>query len=45
MSEWAEGVEGVEVLWGLTKFYFKQMLKVSALYPEKKSFIPKKNIF
>ena len=32
--------------WGFTKFYFKQMLKVSAFYHEKqKSFIPKKNIF
>ena len=36
----------VEILWGFTKFYFKQMLKVSAFYLEKqKSFIPKKNIF
>ena len=36
MSEW------VEILWGFKKFYFKQMLKVSAFYLEKqKSFIPK----
>ena len=29
-----------------TKFYFKQVLKISAFYLEKqKSFIPKKNIF
>ena len=33
-------------LWGSTKFYFKQILKVSAFYLEKqKSFIPKNNIF
>ena len=43
MSEWAEWVE---ILWGSTKFYFKQMLKVSAFYlqKKKKSFIPKKKI-
>ena len=36
----------VEILWGFTKFIFKQMLKVSASYLEKqKSFIAKKNIF
>ena len=41
MSEWAERVE---ILWGFTEFYFKQVLKVSAFYLEKqKSFIPKKN--
>ena len=33
----------VEILWGFTKFFFKQILKVSAFYLEKqKSFIPKK---
>ena len=33
----------VEILWGFTKFYFKQMLKVSAFYLKKQnSFIPKK---
>ena len=38
MSEWADWVE---ILWGFTKFNFKQMLKVSAFYLEKqKSFIP-----
>ena len=43
MSEWAEWVE---ILWGFTKFVFKPMLKVSALYLEKqKSFIPKKIFF
>ena len=43
MSEWAEGVE---ILWGFTKSFFKQMIKVSAFYLEKqKSFIPKKNVF
>ena len=32
--------------WGFMKFFFKQMLKVSALYLEKqKSFIPKKRLF
>jgi hypothetical protein len=32
----------VEILWGFTKFIFKQMLKISAFYLEKqKSFIPK----
>ena len=40
MSEW------VQVLWGFTKPFFKQMLKVSAFYLEKqKSFIPKKIFF
>ena len=43
MSEWAEWVE---ILWGFTKFSFKQMLKVSLFYLEKqKSFIPKKIFF
>ena len=43
MSEWAEWVE---ILWGFTKFFFKQMLKFSAFYPEKqKSFIPEKKNF
>ena len=43
MSEWAEWVE---ILWGFTIFYFKQMLKVSAFYLEKqKSFIPKTKFF
>ena len=43
MSEWAEWVE---ILWGFAKFYFKQMLKVSAFYLEiQKSFIPKKIFF
>ena len=43
MSEWSEWVE---ILWGFTKFYFKQFLKVSAFYLEKqKSFISKKNSF
>ena len=33
----------VEILWGFTKFFFKQLLKVSAFYLEKqKSRIPKK---
>ena len=33
-------------MWGFTKFFFKQMLKVSALYLKKqKSFIPENNIF
>ena len=42
MSEWSEWVE---ILWDFTKFYFKQMLKISAVYLEKqKSFIPKKNV-
>ena len=37
MPEW------VEILWGFTKFFFKQMLKVSVFYLEKqKSFIHKK---
>ena len=32
-----------EILWGFTKFFFKQMLKISAFYLEKQnSFIPKK---
>ena len=42
----------IKIVWmswklgGFTKFFFKQMLKVSALYLEKQeSFIPKKNIF
>ena len=40
LSDW------VEILWGFTKFFFKQMLKVSAFYLEKqKSFIPKKIVF
>ena len=40
LSDW------VEILWGFMKFFFKQMLKISAFYLEKqKSFIPKKNIF
>ena len=40
MSEW------VEILWGFTKFYFKQMLKVSVFHLKKqKSFIPKKLFF
>ena len=39
LSEWSEWVE---ILQGFTKFYFKQMLKVSAFYLEnQKSFIPK----
>ena len=34
----------LEILWSFTKFFFKQMLKVSTFYLEKqKSFIPKKN--
>ena len=37
LSDW------VEILWGFTKFFFKQILKVSAFYLEiQKSFIPKK---
>ena len=37
LSDW------VEILWGFTKFFYKQMLKVSAFYLEKQpSFIPKK---
>ena len=39
LSDW------VEMLWDFSKVYFKQMLKVSAFYLEKKSFIPKKKIF
>ena len=40
LSEWAEWVE---ILWGFTKFFFQQLLKISAFYLEKqKSFIPKK---
>ena len=43
MSEWAEWVE---ILWGFTKFYLEQMLKVSAFYLEKqKKIISKKSIF
>ena len=43
LSEWAEWVE---FLWGFKKFFFKQILKVSAFYLKKqKSFIPKKNFF
>ena len=43
MSEWAEWVE---ILWVFTKFFFKQILKVSAFYLEKqKSFILKKYSF
>ena len=44
MSKWAEWAEWVEIPWGFTKFNFKQMLKVSAFYLEKKQNIPK-NIF
>ena len=37
MSYW------IKILWGFTKFFFKQILKFSAFYLEKqKSFIPKK---
>ena len=37
MSDWDE------ILWGFTKFFFKQMLEISAFYLVKqKSFIPKK---
>ena len=37
LSDW------VEILWGFTKLFFKQMLKISAFYLEKqKSFIPPK---
>ena len=33
------------ILWGFKKFFFKQIIKVSAFYLEKqKSFIPKKNV-
>ena len=40
MSYW------IKILWGFTKFFFKQILKFSAFYLEKqKSFIPKKNFF
>ena len=40
LSDW------VEILWGFTKFFFKQMLKVSAFYLKKqKCFIPIINIF
>ena len=36
----------VEIFWSFTKFFFEQMLKVSAFYLEKqKSFIPKKIFF
>ena len=39
LSDW------VETLRGLTKFFFRPILKVSAFYLEKrKSFIPKKNL-
>ena len=39
LSDW------VEILWGFTKFFFKQVLKVSVFYLEKqKSFIPKKKL-
>ena len=42
MSEWAEWVE---ILWGFTKFFFKQILKFSAFFREKqKKFIPKKKL-
>ena len=45
MSEWAEWAEWVQILWDVTKFFFKHILKVSAFYLEKpKSFIPKKNL-
>ena len=37
LSDW------FEILWGFTKFFFKQMLKISAFYLEKqKKIIPKK---
>ena len=37
LSDW------FEILWGVTKFFFKPILKISAFYLEKqKSFIPKK---
>ena len=40
LSDW------VKTLWGLMKFFFKRILKVSAFYLEKqKSFIPKKMFF
>ena len=40
LSDWAE------ILWGFTKFFFKEMLKVSAFYFEKqKSSISKKIFF
>ena len=39
LSEW------VEIFWGFTDFFFKQMLKVSAFYLEKKSLFHKNNIF
>ena len=40
LSDW------VEILWGFMKFFFKQMLKISALCLKKqKSFIPKKIFF
>ena len=40
LSDW------VETLWGFMKFFFKLILKVSAIYLQKqKSFIPKKMFF
>ena len=41
MCEWAEYDE---ILWGFTKFYFKQILKVAAFYLEKKVLFLKKYI-
>ena len=40
LSDW------VEILWGFTISFFKEVLKVSVFYLDKqKSFIPEKNIF
>ena len=38
LSDW------VEILWGFRKFFFKQVLKVSAFHLGKKNFVPKKEI-